>query len=233
MLKDFTTALTRSIFLLLGVYVPTLILVYALILSATNTGTNQPLPLQNVLPLTILLSLFFALLMMASIGGRSLTVVALKTASLKHLGFSLVIGAVLALVFRWLFVRFASPPPVIESLKGWQIIFLLWISSPLELEVIFRGLFQGIFQESYPQVIQLERWKLSVAALVSAIVFAIYQGFLLGNRAPLGTVNLIVIGSLLVGLIAGQFRFRTDSLLPGILIHFLFNVIALFPLMLI
>ena len=229
MIKDFTVALTRSIFLLLGVYVPTLILVYALILSATNTGSSEPLPLQNVLPLTILLSLFFALLMMASIGGRSLKVVALKMAGIKPLGLSLVIGLALAFLFRWLFDRFAGPSPAVESLNGWQIIFLLWISAPLELEVIFRGLFQGVFQESFPQVIQLERWQLSVAALVSAIVFAIYQGLLLGNRAPLATVNLIVIGSFLVGLSAGQFRFRTNSLLPGILIHFLFNIIALFP----
>lgn len=229
MIKDFTVALTRSIFLLLGVYVPTLILVYALILSATNTGSSEPLPLQNVLPLTILISLFFALLMMASIGGRSLTVVALKLTGIKEMVISLVIGLALAFLFRWLFDRFAGLSPAIESLNGWQFVFLLWIAAPLELEVIFRGLFQGVFQESFPQVIQLERWRLSVAALTSAFVYTVYQGTLLGNQAELSTIILIVIGSFLVGLIAGQFRFRTNSLLPGILIHFLFNVIALFP----
>jgi len=103
-------------------------------------------------------------------------------------------------------------------------ILLSWMGLPIQEELIFRGLFQGYLATHIQSSIKIWKWKLTVPALIGAIVFSLVHLALLSVEASLGGVLFIVVGAFILGIIAGYFRAETGSLIGPIIVHSLFNL---------
>ena len=90
-----------------------------------------------------------------------------------------------------------------------SVLFLsLVIIAPLFEEILYRGLVLDVFFERYG------KWT---AIIISSILFAIAHSF---NEEPL----FAVLGALWSGLVYGYLRIETRSLLPGLLLHSVWNL---------
>jgi CAAX protease family protein len=75
-------------------------------------------------------------------------------------------------------------------------------------------------------MIRLRSLELPTAALVSALLFAAVHIAVSRQGAASGEVLFIVLGAFVLGLLAGWLRSLSGSLLPAIVVHALFNMIA-------
>ena len=90
-----------------------------------------------------------------------------------------------------------------------SVLFLsLVIIAPLYEEILYRGLVLDVFFERYG------KWT---AIIISSILFAIAHSL---NEEPL----FAVLGALWSGLVYGYLRIETRSLLPGLLLHSVWNL---------
>ena len=119
--------------------------------------------------------------------------------------------------------HFAPPEP--GPLGGLHLpAALLWLyfgaMAPLQEEWIFRGLIQTQAQRalgSYPDTDTAHSGAAIGASLIVAILFG-------AIHLAIGPVT--AAGALLLGLLAGEARRRSGSLLPAVAIHAVFNIIA-------
>ena len=70
MLKQSSLALGRGLAMLVAVYLPTFVLVSAIVVSVTSGADGKPPALEATIPLIIGVSLGMALILMATVGGR-------------------------------------------------------------------------------------------------------------------------------------------------------------------
>lgn len=83
----------------------------------------------------------------------------------------------------------------------------------------------AVGEGGFPGLIPVGRWKFSVAALVSAVAFALVHLALPTVGVSSGATAFVVASALILGLAAGQLRWSTGSLVPCFVIHALFNII--------
>ncbi len=83
----------------------------------------------------------------------------------------------------------------------------------------------AVGEGGFPGLIPVARWKFSVAALVSAVAFALVHLALPTVGASSEATAFVVASALILGLVAGQLRWSTGSLVPCFVIHALFNII--------
>jgi membrane protease YdiL (CAAX protease family) len=215
----------KALAFLLAVYLPTFMIVSAVVMSLTMSGSTEASAMTAAFPLVIGISLVIAVIVIAIIGGRQFRTYGFRSAPGKTLLFSLGLGVVVGFALRWLAWSLGiQEPAMFTGLAAWQIIVFLWVGAPIQEEIIFRGLFQTTLERDIPRVVTLGRWRLSVAAAGAAVAFALVHLGLLSVGASWGTVAFVGTSALLLGALAGQFRWHTGSLVPGILIHAMFNV---------
>ena len=203
--------------MLAAVYVPTFVVVSAVVISGAS--------LEAAIPVMIGVSLGIALLLMATAGGRRFRSFGFRPAGAKVLWRSLCLGVAVAVLLRGLARMMGVQQASITGLATWQVVLFFWVAAPVQEEVIFRGLLQGTLQGGFPGLIPVARWKFSVAALVSAVAFALVHLALPTVGASSGATAFVVASALILGLAAGQLRWSTGSLAPGFVIHALFNII--------
>lgn len=220
--------LGRGLGFLLAVYVPSFALASALVASRAGTAGDEGAAAAAAIPLVMALSLAIALLLVAGITGGRFGSFGFRGVALKPLLLSLGLGVGFGILLRWL----ATALNVQESafpfagLAGWQLVALSWLAAPIQEEIIFRGLLQTTLQSGIPGLITIGPRKLSVAGLVAAIVFALVHCALLGMGVPAGAAVFIALGALVLGVVAGQMRWSTGSLVPAVVVHALFNIIG-------
>ena len=102
------------------------------------------------------------------------------------------------------------------------------IFSPIGEEFFFRGMIQEVFAR---------RWGVWVGAIVNSFLFALAHLFHHGLQITQNGVQLrLVSGSIwfilifLSGLMLTPFRYKTDSLIPGIISHAVFNLVMNFTI---
>ena len=217
MFKQFLLTLGRGLAMLAAVYVPTFVVVSAVVISGAS--------LEAAIPVMIGISLGIALLLMATVGGRRFRSFGFRPAGAKVLGRSLCLGVALSILLRWLARVMGVQQASMTGLATWQVVLFFWVAAPVQEEVIFRGLLQGTLQGGFPGLIPVARWKFSVAALVSAVAFALVHLALPTVGASSGATAFVVASALILGLAAGQLRWSTGSLVPCFVIHALFNII--------
>ncbi|OYT68146.1 MAG: hypothetical protein B6U65_00055 [Candidatus Wolframiiraptor sp. EX4484-121] len=90
------------------------------------------------------------------------------------------------------------------------------ILAPIGEELLFRGLLLGCLMRC------ISRWP---SIMVSSIIFALVHlpAFTAYSEISL-TRFLIFAGALILGVIAGHFKISTDSLIPAIITHSIFNL---------
>jgi membrane protease YdiL (CAAX protease family) len=224
-LKQSMLAWGKALAFLLAVYLPTFMVVSAVVMSLTMSGSSEAGAMTTAFPLVIGISLVIALIVIAIVGGRQFRSYGFQSVPGKTLLFSLGLGVVVGFALRVLARGLGiQEPALFTGVATWQIIVFLWIGAPIQEEIIFRGLFQTTLERGIPTVISLGKWRLSVAAAGAAVAFALVHLGLLSVGASWGTVAFVGAGALLLGVLAGQFRWHTGSLVPGILIHAMFNV---------
>lgn len=175
-------------------------------------------PAQGVVPLIIAISLAIALVLIFTLGRR--------TAGISEFGFSIpkfryvelaaLLGLPLAFAVGWLGHLFPSKGPIDTSgFPLWMLWLYFGVGASIQEEVIFRGLLQSFLEQRWTTRFLVFRASLSPAVLFTATLFGIIH---------LGSGPTVIAGAILLGLVAGELRRRSGSLLPAVIIHALFNV---------
>jgi membrane protease YdiL (CAAX protease family) len=226
-MKRSMLACGKALGLLVAVYAPTFMIVSALIMPSAEPGVAKVDTMAAAVPLVIGISLVFALVLIAFVSRRQIRSYGFRLVSGRTLLFSLVLGLLLGVAVRCLAWLLATEEPAMfTEVAMWQVVALFWIGAPIQEEIIFRGLFQTTLERGIPTVTSIGGWSLSIAALGSAVIFSLVHLGLLSVGASWGTVVFIGGSALLLGVAAGQCRWRTGSLIPSIVIHALFNMSA-------
>jgi len=107
-----------------------------------------------------------------------------------------------------------------------QNIVFVWIYASVCEEVFTRGLLQSFLSPLAGYGIRLsKRLRLSLPVLFSGLYFGLMHVVAIDRLGP----PVIVLTSAL-GIIAGYYREKTESLIPAIIIHALFNVGGMLPM---
>ena len=113
-------------------------------------------------------------------------------------------------------IRLSHSQGLAPMLKGYPfaaLVLVLWFGSSISEEIFTRGWFQSYIASSTPYAPQL-----------SALLFASLHLRLLSLGIEPRAVAILFVGTLLLGLLAGQFREQSKSLLPAIGVHIAFNI---------
>jgi membrane protease YdiL (CAAX protease family) len=96
---------------------------------------------------------------------------------------------------------------------------MLWlyfgVGASIQEEVIFRGLLQSFLEQRWITLFLVFGASLSPAVLFAATLFGIIH---------LGSGPIVLAGAIVLGLVAGELRRRSGSLLPAVIVHALFNL---------
>lgn len=227
MLKQSSYAFLLGFGGLVGVYVPTFALVSVLIKLGNVSKADAQIA---AIPLIIFISVAIALAAMMFLARRShLTLAAygFKSTTLRQLALALVLGLVFALGLRALSrILPLGASADLGDLRQWQVILFFWIAAPVQEETIFRGLIQSVVELRQPLLLKLGRVTLPFPVLVSALLFAVVHIATVRLGASLSEALFVVCGAFVLGILAGWLRWKSGSLLPAILVHVLFNVLA-------
>ena len=225
MFKKSILACGKAIALLLAVYVPTFAIVSALLVPRGGPAPADAGAMTAALPLVIGISVAISLILIAIVGRSRYRSYGFRLVARRTLLSSVGLGLGIGFALRWLVWSLGiEEPSVFAGLTTWQVVAFFWVGAPIQEEIIFRGLVQTTLDKDLPMVVSVGRWRLSVAALCAAMAFSLVHLGLLAVGASLAAVVVVGASALLLGVVAGQFRWRTGSLIPGILIHAMFNV---------
>ena len=103
-------------------------------------------------------------------------------------------------------------------------ILFIWVWASISEEILTRGLIQGFLAPLKHYGINLFNKFISMPVIVGAIFFGIMHFALLSLGMNLVSVINIVVFGIVLGLIAGYQKEKTNSLIPAIIVHFCFNV---------
>jgi membrane protease YdiL (CAAX protease family) len=105
-----------------------------------------------------------------------------------------------------------------------QIIIGIWLYASIAEEVLTRGLVQGHLKPLAGKGLTISDARISVPVFVSALFFALMHIAMITLGVDIVSVIATVISAFVVGIIAGYYCEKTESLAPAILVHMLFNV---------
>ncbi len=108
----------------------------------------------------------------------------------------------------------SKPPFDVSGFAPWRIWLYFVIGSPIQEEIIFRGLIQSILERRWMITFSVFGTSLSGAVIYTAALFGIIH---------LGAGAVVAAGAIVLGLVAGELRRRSGSLLPAVILHALFN----------
>ena len=103
-------------------------------------------------------------------------------------------------------------------------ILYVWIWASICEEVLTRGLIQGFLTPLKHIGLTVFKYHISLPVIVGALFFGAMHLAILTMGADIKMVLLIVFFAIILGLIAGYLKEKTNSLVPAILVHFCFNV---------
>ena len=128
-------------------------------------------------------------------------------------------GVVIGVVFAYIAALHPAHSPLdLSQLQPWMIVVYFVIAAPIQEELIFRGLLQSLVARgAVPQTF----WAAHFPVLFTAALFGIIH---------VDSGIVVVIEAVLLGLIAGELRRMSGSLIPAVLFHALLNAAsALWP----
>jgi membrane protease YdiL (CAAX protease family) len=128
----------------------------------------------------------------------------------------IVVGGLLA----YLAARYPAASPLdLSKLRPWMTFVYFVLAAPLQEELIFRGLSQTVVARAVAASGGL--WAVHFPVVFVAALFGLIH---------LGSGIVVAVGAILLGLIAGELRRMSGSLIPAILFHALLNAgSALWP----
>lgn len=201
-------AIGMTLLLFMLVYVPT---------SALAAGLRLPPSL--AVPVVMLGTIFTAALLIFLLSRRSpdgLARYGITGATRKHIGVAVVVSAPIAFFFALLLAHAHELGPLAGlSLSPWLAALYFVIGASIQEEVIFRGLLQTTLASlSAPRATHDTSYEV-LASMMIALLF--------------GCIHLVVgpqtaAAALVLGIIAGELRRHSGSLLPAVICHAFFNL---------
>jgi membrane protease YdiL (CAAX protease family) len=172
------------------------------------------------IPLIIGLSLAIALTLIYFLSSR--------TRGFSHFGFegsgyryiwiAITLGVPVGFVLTFVASHYNSTNPFDDvSLQPWMIFLYFIIGTPIQEEVIFRGLLQTTLEQRLRVSFPALGTSISSAVLIVAVLFGLIH-------LAIGVAT--AVAALVLGLLAGELRRRSSSLLPAIVLHAIFNVFS-------
>jgi membrane protease YdiL (CAAX protease family) len=174
----------------------------------------------EVVPVIIVSSLGMAILLIYVLSARvgGFTEFGFQFCHYRYLAAAIVFGAPVGWALTILVDRLSSGPPRPEmSLRPWMMILYFVAGASIQEEVIFRGLLQTTLARQIPATVSFLHTSLSCAAIIVALLF----GLIHMKVNPITAAAAFVLG-----LLSGELRHRSGSLLPAILVHAIFNAFA-------
>ena len=201
----YTKALVWMFLLFLGVYLPSFVLVG--IVRTKGPGTVLLIMVTSFLVAALIIVIFLLR------HGWQRKDFGLIMTGKKYLIGAFVLGGVLGLTVAVLQrVVGVSGQDAFQSFPFWQIALLFWIGASIQEEFIFRGLIQSVVGRTSGN----DKWgPVSVAAVIVALLFAVIH-------IPMGVFT--VGAAFFAGLLAGEIRTRSGSILPAIIVHAMMNI---------
>jgi membrane protease YdiL (CAAX protease family) len=192
--------------LFVAVYVPAFI-VTALVRPRIELG------IALIIAITVLIAILFVFLLARARGGFA--EFGFRVPSSRYVGIALASGLALGLVAAFLNHLFPSKPPFdVSGLAFWKIGLYFIVGASIQEEVIFRGLIQSMLERHWPVIFSVCGASISGAVAFTAALFGIIH-------LEVGAV--VALAAVTLGLVAGELRRRSGSLLPAIIVHALFN----------
>lgn len=139
---------------------------------------------------------------------------------------SVMLGFISSLVINLFFHTSVATPGANFSFP--EKIMYIWVWASICEEVLTRGLIMGFLAPLKHYGIKLSGIFISLPVIVAALFFGAMHLMLLSLGASLFTVLNIVVFGIILGLIAGYYKERSNSLLPAVIVHICFNVGASF-----
>lgn len=165
-----------------------------------------------------------ALIWMLILGRGGLTAYGFRGVHPKRLLAPALVGSLASIIVALaLRVTPTAEVDVAADLTLSQIIVVVWISASIAEELLTRGLVQGFLEPLKDYGLRIFRLRLSIPVIGAALFFGLMHLALLSTGAAASAVVTIALFAVVLGLIAGYYREKTGSLLPAILVHFLFN----------
>jgi len=174
-------------------------------------------PIETAIPLIIAITLLVALFLTFMLA-RSPTGMAEFGFCIPHsryMASATVFGLTIGLAVTFLSHLLPSKAPFdVSGFAPWMIVLYFLIGASIQEEIIFRGLIQSMVERQWRVGFSLAGASLSGAVAFTAVLFGIIH-----LDAGIG----IALGAVVLGLLAGELRRRSGSLLPAIIVHALFN----------
>src|SRR6266852_1575632 len=164
-------------------------------------------------PVIILISLAVAILLIevASVRAGGFAQFGFRFCHYRYIAAAIVFGVPIAWALTILVNRLSlGPPPPEVSFRPWMTFLYFVVGAAIQEEIIFRGLLQTTLTRQFPATLSFFGTSLSYAALVVSLLFGLIHL----------EVNSITAGAAFVlGLLSGELRHRSGSLMPAILVH--------------
>lgn len=131
-----------------------------------------------------------------------------------------VAGVITGVAFAYIAALYPAHSPLdLSGLRPWMIVVYFVIAAPIQEELIFRGLLQSMIARGVP--LARTPWATHFPVIFTAALFGIIH---------LDSGIVVAIEAVLLGLVAGELRRMSGSLVPAILFHSLLNTAsALWP----
>lgn len=118
----------------------------------------------------------------------------------------------------------AEGNPLIKQLNLLEFFLIIVIWSSLAEEIFIRGLLQTYLAPLASQKIKIMKLEISKPVLTCAAIFGGMHFTLLLSDIDLFTVLITVMSTFLLGLFAGHYREKYNSIFPSLLTHMSFNL---------
>ena len=105
-----------------------------------------------------------------------------------------------------------------------NIIIGVWILASISEEIFTRGLIQGFLSPLSIFGFTFLGLRISIPVLVSGLFFGLMHLGILSTGASLLSAAIIIIFAFILGIIAGYYREKTESLIPAMIVHMCGNV---------
>lgn len=204
----FCKGLSLLILLFLAVYVP--------VFAVAGAIRHSP---ELLVPVVIILSLGIAICLIAFFircGRMSVAEFGLRFCTSVYVVVALAVGLPLALAATYFSIHAHEAGPLAGlSVSPAISIIYFGIGAPIQEEVIFRGLLQSVLARSFT----LYEVSVHSSPLIVAVLFG-------ASHLVVGPVT--AVAALLLGIVGGELRLRSASLLPAVIVHALFNLCGMF-----
>lgn len=214
MQKVTNAGLTKGLFavllLLAGTYAP----------AFATAGLLKLRPAEGV-PAIIVISLGMALLFIGFLSHKSggFDEFGFRLCSHRYLALAIALGAPTGWALTVIINRVSSGSAQPEfAFRPWVQVGYFVIGAAIQEEIIFRGLLQTALARRFTASLSLLGHSLSWPGIIVAFVFGLVHL----------TLNPITaIAACVLGLLAGELKERSGSLVPAIVVHSLFNLFSI------